>query len=254
MTTFITAPASQTGALLNLPLEVRGKIYRFVFHNNPRCVPGRLGGPRGNRLNVKIDASACRRTKFITDIEGVTYPLKIGNLDANRRLTPISRTCQRCYTESDNLFYENIYLGFQDAELVLPFFVRNLRDYLPHIKHVNIDLHSERLGYLDPTISWTAIVPNLKTFVLEVCEVHEWDEKDFDIYTSDQKLRRARKWLESLPDFLQECKAPRSFHILVNIKSFNFNDDVECDDEDEYFKTCGVSTPWRYLLRRANKA
>jgi hypothetical protein len=135
------------------------------------------------------------------------------------------------------MFYSSMVISSESMSALLPFFIYNLASVKQLIKHVCLQFSVEAYPPA-PTIRWTTALPNLKNVELAAKELHAWDDKDFAIFTSTERLVRGRQWLDSFPDLLQQCRAPgRTFNLAVRIKSMAFSEYLDVSgiyDTDPY--------------------
>ena len=98
---------------------------RFIFHSNPVGDVEIFRGQLHHRLSVSTAESVSSRPNFVTKVDSVTdrpwaVSYAIRELENSLRLTLVIRTCQQCYSESNHIFYDRIYLGLTfDVDQIL---------------------------------------------------------------------------------------------------------------------------------------
>lgn len=195
-----TIPRSiQPSAFLRLPTEVRLDIYRFLFHNPAPLLYIRPSGC-GN-------SDPCRNVGL----------LKTNSYFPDR--ASILLSCHQCNAEAGVLFYESIRLDTCCAHIVLPFIAHNLRGKRNLVKHITLYLYNKKLP--NPTMKWTAILPNIEKVELDYFECHDsrLEPKGFACYSAEKVLRRGARWLNTFGGFRRECEAPRPFKAYIRIQS-----------------------------------
>jgi hypothetical protein len=189
---------------MDLPTEVRLKIYAYVIHDPAAIIE--LVGPHED----------CEASHFWEqeddweDIEVIT---------ASPRPTSILLACRKCYDEGRHLVHQSISLSVKTFDVILPFLTLIGKRKRDRIKHVFFYMTGEHTLV---NIGWQVALHNLESIELShsgnFLSKFLSDDQELGNLSRAEEIKIGREVFEKLNCFVMQCKKERSFKVYIRIK------------------------------------